>query len=94
MDPMSDGTGTAAIEQRDTVRVRIKLLMNAGGKWAAYGWNDATDDDATGALYAMMGDEEVDTARTFYLIAEIPKPQPVEIAASVEAGDAVAKEGE
>jgi hypothetical protein len=69
------------------VRVRVRVLLNAEGKWAAYGWTDATDDDCDSVLYDMMGAEDTLSARAYYLTAEIEIPRPVEVAAQVEGED-------
>ena len=69
-----------------TTRVRIKVLINSEGKYAAYGWDAAEDGEPDEVLYDMMDGKDTATAREFWVTAEIPTPQPVEItAAAVEA---------
>lgn len=68
-----------------TTRIRIKVLINAEGKFAAYGYTSAVDGEQDDVLYDMMSGEDTATAREFWVNAEIPTPQVVEIeAATVE----------
>lgn len=63
----------------DTIQLRIFVLANAEGKWAAYGWAEANKDEADEVLYDMMSGTEVDTARCYVVTAEIPLPKPHEV---------------
>lgn len=63
----------------ETTRVRIKVLLNAEGKWAAYGWTNATDGDQDEVLYDMMSGEDTTSAREFWVSADLELPQPIEI---------------
>ena len=66
-----------------TQRVRIKVLMNAAGEWSAYGYNDSERGDPDEVLYDMMSDKNVDTARMFWVSADLPLPAAeIEIEAS------------
>ena len=73
----------AFAEVMDTVTVRVRLLMNADGKWAAYGYTVATGDDEDEVLYDMMSSEDTSSARSFYLTAQVPKPQVFDVPAEV-----------
>jgi hypothetical protein len=77
--------GAATDGQQPSVAVRVRLLINADGKWAAYGWTAANEEEADEVLFDMMGDNDVMSARSYYLTARIPLPQSHEIAAAVEA---------
>ena len=66
------------------VKVRCRMMMNAQGKWAVYGWTGASDDDCDSVLYDMMGGEETNSARQFWITAEVPLPQSVEIEGKLE----------
>ena len=68
------------------VRVRVKVLVNAAGKYVAYGYTSAGDGDHDDVLCDMMSGEDTATAREFTVTAEIPLPHVVEVAAcAVEA---------
>lgn len=73
-----------------TTRVRVKVLINAFGEWAAYGWTTADNNDADDVLYDMLIDKDTSTARAYWLVADIPlPPDNIEFDAQVEdAGDA------
>ncbi len=68
-------------EDQKTTEVRIKVMVNKDGRWAAYGYTDATDGDPDDVLYDMMSGEDTTTAREFWITASVPTPQAVEIAA-------------
>jgi hypothetical protein len=57
-----------------TQPVRIKVLLNAAGEWAAYGYNECERGDPDEVLCDMMSDKETDTARMFWVNAELPLP--------------------
>lgn len=71
-----------ADSSEQTTRVRIKVLVNADGRYAAYGYTDADANGYDDVLYDMMSDEEITSAREFVVTAEIPTPKAVEIEAS------------
>lgn len=64
------------------MEIRVRGWINAEGKWAVYGWDGATDDDAESVLQDMMTDS--DMGRPFWLVAEIEVPKAIEIEATVE----------
>ena len=74
--------------QPKTTRVRIKILVNGKGEYAAYGFDAVQNDEADEVLYDMMCSKDTATAREFWVTADIPIPQPVEVtAATVEPCD-------
>ena len=68
------------------VHVRVKVIINADGEWAAYSHTHDTD-DSDGVLYDMMDGQDIESARSFYLVADIPLPKSVEIHAKLEHSD-------
>jgi hypothetical protein len=64
-----------------TVRVRAKVLVNGDGQYAAYGFADADEGTIDDVLSSMMDDHDTFTARSYWLVADIPLPQTVEIEA-------------
>lgn len=59
-----------------TITIKIHVLANAQGKWAAYAWTDSTKDGADEVLYDMMSDTDTETARAYVVTAEISLPEP------------------
>lgn len=53
------------------MKIRIRLMMNADGEWAAYGWNGASEGDETEVLYDMLSSYDTSNVRTYDLTAEI-----------------------
>jgi hypothetical protein len=68
----------------ETVRVRVRLMIDSKGKWAAYSYSGCTDDEADSVLFDMLPDGEIETARIFVLTADVPMPEIPEIPADVE----------
>lgn len=55
-----------------TAKVRVRLMLNADGNWAAYGWDGADPGDEHETLYAMMEASNTDNVRFFDLVTELP----------------------
>lgn len=68
----------------ETVKIRVKALVTAEGKWAAYGWWSADEADCDGVLFDMLCGDHMEIERAVYLVAEIKLPRAVEVAASIE----------
>lgn len=66
-----------------TVKVRIAVAVGEDGDWYAYGNADASDDVAKDEAR-----EFLPSAVVHIVTAELPVPEPVEVEAQVEAGDA------
>lgn len=64
-----------------TVKVRVRGWIAQDGKWAIYGYTEASEDDADSVLLDMMDAEGM---RPFWLIAEVEVPKAVEVQAAVE----------
>jgi len=63
-----------------TVKVRIAVLVDPKGAWAAYGGNGISDATAMDNCLDGVGDNDA----RFWLTAELPVPEAQEIAATVE----------
>lgn len=66
----------------ETTRIRIKVLVNSDGEYAAYGFDGADVGVLDEVLDDMMSEKDSASAREFWVTADIPMPQPIEIAAS------------
>jgi len=62
-----------------SIAIKIYVLANAEGKWAAYGWTDGTARSADEVLYDMMSNADPDSAKAYLVTAEIPLPEPEKI---------------
>ena len=71
--------GSPEIALFETISVRIFVLVNAKGKWAAHGRNDCEKAEADATLSIMLDQFEIDTAKTYVVTAEVPLPKPAEI---------------
>jgi hypothetical protein len=57
-----------------TITVRIALGINAKGEWYAYGQDDAKTWDE-----AMQACDPVEAQHRFWVVAEVPLPEPVAV---------------
>lgn len=64
-----------------TVRIRVQVAVDAQGRWYAYGYHNATQDDAQSVIYDMADSDDIAWR---WLTAEIEVPQGQEVAADVE----------
>lgn len=62
-----------------TARVRIAVVIDDTGKWSAYGYKDARDDEMADTLYDDIG---VNSAQ-FFIEADVPIPKPQTIRGEV-----------
>lgn len=69
-----------AVAAPDTVRVRIAVLVDADGKWCSAGWSGASEEELIDCSEEHVGVRP----RLVWIIADVPIPQPQEIAGQVE----------
>jgi hypothetical protein len=62
-----------------TEKIRVRVLINKDGQWAAYGWKGASPGDEEDTLYVCLQEYDVTTSRMVDLTAEIPVPEIEEI---------------
>jgi hypothetical protein len=88
---MTTASADVSPEQQSvkTRRVRIKVIMNSEGQWGSYSWHNCTDDEPDEVPYDMMGENDILTARVFWVNADLPlPPDAIEVdASSIEAAD-------
>lgn len=65
------------------MKVRIALVVNGNGRYAANGWAGASDADMMGTALDCL-DAEGPEAR-YFVTVEVPQPEVTEIEGSVEA---------
>lgn len=63
-----------------TVKVRIACAVDSDGCWAAHGWLGAPDKTAVECSVEVLREGE----RVYWLTAELPIPEPIEVQAEVE----------
>lgn len=73
----------------NTARVKIRVIMNGNGDWAAYSWGSAAlgatdEENLDGVLYDMMGDKDTGNVRFAYVTADVPLPEDAEVIGTVE----------
>lgn len=64
------------------MQIRIKVLINAEGQWAGYGWKGASDRDADDTLTECVPYEGA--MQEYWLTADIPVPEAIETPAQCE----------
>ena len=79
-----DGIRRAGEEARQkprTVKVRIAVAVDSEGNWSACGWNDAAEDMLLNPVLDTLGP----VSMWRWITAELPIPEPLEVAGEVEA---------
>ena len=62
-----------------TEKVRVRILINKDGEWAAYGWKGASPGDEEDTLYDCLQAYDIGVSRILDLVAEVPVPDVEEI---------------
>ena len=70
---------------RAMTAVRIKVLINSDGRYAAYGYTEADRDSYDQVLYDMMSGEDDANTREYFVTAMVPTPERLEVVGEVEA---------
>jgi hypothetical protein len=68
-----------------TKQIKIRVLVNSNGDWAAYSWSDSTPDDCEEVLFDMMGDKDVWNVQFVNVVVDIPVPEEATVEGQVEA---------
>lgn len=76
-------------KKQKTIKIRIAVLVDLEGNWAAAGWKGAKDKEAL--EMAAENDGISGAVQTCFVTVEVPQPKPLELTAiAVEAGEQVA----
>lgn len=72
---------------RQTRRVRVQMLIDKDGYWAAYGSSEMDESNAHDSLFHLMSEAaDVEHSHTVFLTADVPlptRPKPIEAKAVV-----------